>query len=114
MFYKQNVLNLVNAFREKIDLKSLTELPKGIREDCSQCPIARALEVPVYVTEETIEFKDSNYAKLAVTSWYKDLEYQDMRDAYEHTDVYVSVVSPSEMSEFIQEFDAGNIPELEE
>lgn len=94
-------LRLVNVAREAMGLDPLAEMPKGVREDNIDCPLAVALQA--VVQSYAVKMYDWAAPRVAAawgTPWVR--VYEDV--------CYVQL--PPELAQFIEEFDSGGIPEL--
>ena len=96
----EHMLARVNAARAALKLSPLTELPKGQRNRSCDCVIARALGVRTDVNSIAVEYGEEWKVKAIAQAW--NLAYHGGRWIY----------LPPDIQSFINEFDAGLIPEL--
>jgi hypothetical protein len=110
----------VNAAREACSLPALEELPAGERGNPCFCPIGRALRKDM--GEAFFLAVATKHVRLASTDGNVKEIARRIRDAWgigedkspsPVGEEFLTVPLPAEMREFVAEFDAGKLPELE-
>jgi hypothetical protein len=100
---QKDVLRLVNKARKAAGQKVLSRLPKGLRANARQCPLARAFEGSIFVgrlhipSKEVAEKYAAAFEKTPVTVSYDDRWAIDL---------------PELFLKFIYYFDIGLYPTL--
>lgn len=106
------VLDLVNSARAAQGLNSISVLPKGVKEDGRNCPLARGLNGAVYrIDGDVIELGELTEEQLEkwVIAWGLEEDFN-----MEHLEDVGMLGTPQELADFIEEFDDGKYPELVE
>jgi hypothetical protein len=119
---RREALRLVNGARKVVGVDLLDDLPRGIREDCGSCPIARVLEDVAAACGYAFVNVDVGWAEFYPGQ--DDGTHQPEQvarvaaawggTAWEAGPAEAEVHFPEAIREFITLFDRGAIPDLEE
>lgn len=97
---KYGALARVNEVRRVLGVKELDDLPKGLRHESLECPIARSFEdiAQMSIDDDTLYVDDWRLAQRIGRVW----GFGSLRSAR----------LPTEIREFVSAFDRGLFPEL--
>jgi len=112
---ERGTLEWVNKIRRSCGQKTLKRLPPGIREDAAACPVARALDFG--------DGAEADSERVLLVGVLDNLTFKRLAAVEKQVGVgnicaveddSVSIIPPSIVDQFISEFDAGEIPALNE
>jgi hypothetical protein len=106
---EQDALVLVNKARRAAGKKVLKKLPKGVRENLTSCPLAKALNFggEMEGSNFRLPYKRCKIAKIYAKAWGKPWE-----KAEDEHDQHV-VNCPKVLERFVTAFDNDELPHLD-
>lgn len=112
------VVRLVNVARKALGLPDLTELPKGVRRNGERCPLANALSDGhrAMMVADAAVFPKDEACQVALAWWgpEAEAEVEALDTAGEVSPAWAVVSVPIALRAFVEDFDAGLLPQYDD